>query len=292
MGVQSRAPFLLTMMSVFERIKTANRPLVMGIINTTPDSFSDGGNNNGLDLAFASAKAMLDAGADILDIGGESTRPGAAPVSLQEELDRTIPVIEAIRSEFNTCISIDTQKPTVMIEAVNAGASLVNDVNALQAPGAIATVAESGADVCLMHMQGTPENMQDAPSYKNVVDEVVGFLAQRIGQCERAGIPKQKILVDPGFGFGKTLDDNYQLLGQLGDFSGLGVPLLIGVSRKSMIGNLLERPVAGRLAGSLAAALFAAEQGAKVLRVHDVRETVDALRVWLEAGKYKNQKNK
>ncbi|BDX06048.1 dihydropteroate synthase [Planctobacterium marinum] len=252
---------------------------VMGILNVTPDSFSDGGKFNRFDSALAQAEQMAIEGASIIDIGGESTRPGAAEVSLQEELERTVPVIEQLSSQIDVRISIDTSKPQVMREAVNAGATLINDVRALQLPGALEIAASSNADVCLMHMQGQPRTMQDAPRYEDLLKDIMAFFRQRVTACEKAGIPRTKLILDPGFGFGKALEHNYEILGQLDYFDELQLPLLIGLSRKSMIGNLLNRSVEQRLAGSLSGALIAALQGAKILRVHDVKETVDALNV-------------
>lgn len=261
------------------------QPRVMGVLNVTPDSFSDGGQHAQLDAALVHAHAMVAQGADFIDVGGESTRPGAAEVSEQEELDRTIPVIERLAAEIQIPVSIDTQKPAVMRAAVAAGASLINDVAALRSEGALAAAAELQVPVCLMHMQGAPRTMQQAPHYKDVVAEVAAFLQERIDACVAVGIPREQILLDPGFGFGKTLAHNVTLMQGLSQLSALGFPLLIGVSRKSMIGALagtVEQPIVveQRLAGSLAAALSAVTQGAAIVRVHDVAETVQALRVW------------
>lgn len=252
---------------------------IMGILNSTPDSFSDGGKFNRLDCALTRVHSMVKDGADYIDVGGESTRPGAQKVSLDEELQRTIPVIEAIKSRFEVNISIDTSKPQVMSEAVSAGACMINDVRALQLPGAIDVAAKSNVHVCLMHMQGQPDSMQNTPAYSDVLSEIKRFLQERVEICVKAGIDANKILIDPGFGFGKTLEHNYKLLANLAVFKDINCPLLIGLSRKSMIGNLLDRSVDERLAGSLAGAMLAAMQGAKILRVHDVRETADCLRV-------------
>jgi dihydropteroate synthase len=261
------------------------QPRVMGVLNVTPDSFSDGGQHAQLETALTHARALLAQGADFIDVGGESTRPGAVEVSEQEELDRTIPVIERLAAEIAVPISIDTQKPAVMRAAVAAGASLINDVAALRAEGALAAAADLNVPVCLMHMQGAPRTMQQTPHYVDVVSEVADFLQARAAACVEAGIPHEHILLDPGFGFGKTLDHNVTLMQGLPQLTELGYPLLIGVSRKSMIGMLagsVEEPVAveQRLAGSVAAALFAVTQGAAILRVHDVAESVQALRVW------------
>jgi dihydropteroate synthase len=254
------------------------RPLVMGVLNVTPDSFSDGGRHFDRARAIARARAMGGEGADLIDIGGESTRPGATAVPEDEELRRVLPVIEALAAG-DVPLSVDTRRPRVMREALAAGASMVNDIGALRAAGALETVASSECAVCLMHMQGQPATMQRAPQYADVVGEVRTFLAGRIAACERAGIARERIVVDPGFGFGKTLAHNLALLARLGELAGLGVPLLAGLSRKSMLGAILGRPEADRTAASLAAALLAADRGAKILRVHDLRETRDALAV-------------
>jgi dihydropteroate synthase len=253
-------------------------PLVMGIVNVTPDSFSDGGSHASASAAIAHARKLVDDGADILDIGGESTRPGAAPVSEQEELERVLPVIEGLRG-IAIPISVDTLKPEVMRAALAAGASMVNDVNALQAPGALDAVAWSDAAVCLMHKQGTPQNMQQQPQYQDVVGEVKAFLHERILRVEAAGIARSRIVVDPGFGFGKTLAHNLALLNGLEAFRALAVPLLAGLSRKSMLGAITGRDVNERLAASVTAAVLAVQRGAAIVRVHDVRETVDALKI-------------
>jgi dihydropteroate synthase len=257
-----------------------SRPKVMGILNVTPDSFSDGGDFISPDSAILHAEQMLLQGADIIDIGGESTRPGAVAVSEQEELDRVVPIIEAIKQRLSVVVSIDTNKPVVMQEAVKAGAGLINDVMALQAPGAIETASRLKVPVCLMHMQGEPRTMQRNPEYADVVADIMAFFQQRIDECVAGGISKERLLLDPGFGFGKTLGHNLSLLKRLGEFLRIGQPLLIGISRKSMIGAILhDAPVDDRLYGSLAAAVLAAEQGAAILRVHDVKPTVDALKV-------------
>jgi dihydropteroate synthase len=255
------------------------RPLVMGIVNVTPDSFSDGGHHASTNAAIAHARRLVADGADILDIGGESTRPGAAAVSTQEELDRVLPVIEGLR-DVSIPISIDTWKPEVMRAALVTGASMVNDINALQEEGALAAVAGSNAAVCLMHKQGVPQTMQQQPHYTDVIAEVSAFLRERIFAAEAAGIARDHIVIDPGFGFGKTLAHNLDLLRELETFCVLGVPLLVGLSRKSMLGAITGRDVNERLAASVAAALLAAQRGAAIVRVHDVRETVDVLRIW------------
>ena len=254
-------------------------PRIMGILNTTPDSFSDGGSYNQLDAAIIHTRDMIEAGADIIDVGGESTRPGAAPVSAQQEIDRTAPVIEKICQEFDIDVSIDSSKPDVMQAAVNVGARMINDVRALQMPGALAVAAQANVDVCLMHMQGQPESMQDNPSYGDLYADIIRFFKQRMRACSDAGICLDKVYLDPGFGFGKTLEHNYQLLANLSVFKELDRPLLVGLSRKSMIGTLLERDTEQRLAGSLAGAILCALQGASIIRVHDVKETVDCMKV-------------
>jgi len=255
------------------------RPLVMGVLNVTPDSFSDGGTFLDRGAAAARARRMAEEGADIIDIGGESTRPGAAPVSADEELDRILPVLRDL-GNLEVPVSVDTRRPRVMREAVAAGASMINDVQALAAPGALEAVAQSGCAVCLMHMKGEPRTMQQDPQYADVVDEVKEFLSDRISRAEKAGIARERIVVDPGFGFGKALAHNLQLLARLGELAALGVPVLAGLSRKSMLGAITGRAAGDRLAASVAAALLAAERGATILRVHDVNETKDALAVW------------
>jgi dihydropteroate synthase len=252
----------------------------MGILNVTPDSFSDGGRLGGVDQLIDAAAIMVADGADLLDVGGESTRPGAAPVSDTEELARVLPAIEVLSRRFDVPVSVDTRKPVVMRAAVAAGAAMINDVYALRAPGALETAAELAVPVVLMHMQGDPVTMQQGPSYDDPLAEVTAFLRERIAMCESAGIARQRLVVDPGFGFGKKLPHNLALLRDLRTLVGaLGLPLLAGVSRKSMIGELTGRPVGERLSGSVALAVYAALNGASILRVHDVRPTVDALRV-------------
>ncbi|WP_319781648.1 dihydropteroate synthase [Oceanisphaera sp. IT1-181] len=259
-------------------------PQIMGILNLTPDSFSDGGRFIDPQAALKHAKQMLMDGATLIDIGGESTRPGADAVAEQAELDRVIPVIELLRQELDCWISIDTSKARVMKEAVSAGADLINDIRALREPNALQVAADSGAAICLMHMQGLPRTMQQAPDYQDVTAEVVDFLHARVQACVEVGINRERLCLDPGYGFGKGLNHNYELLGKLGQLQSLGLPLLVGMSRKSMLGQLLEREVDQRLAGGLAAHLFAITQGAHILRVHDVKEMADALRVWQYAA--------
>ena len=256
-----------------------SHPHVMGILNVTPDSFSDGGKHNDLVQALTHANEMINAGATIIDVGGESTRPGAQDVSVAEELDRVIPVVEAIAQRFEAWISVDTSKPEVIRESARAGAHIINDIRSLQEPGALEAAAATGLPVCLMHMQGEPKTMQQAPHYQNILREVDEFFVQQIARCEGAGIPKSQLLLDPGFGFGKNLSHNYQLLAHLSDYHHFGLPLLVGMSRKSMIGQLLNVGPTQRLTGSIACAVIAAMQGAHILRVHDVKETVEAMRV-------------
>jgi dihydropteroate synthase len=260
--------------------RAAARPLVMGIVNVTPNSFSDGGRFFDTSRAVEHALRLREDGADIVDIGGESTRPGAEAVPVDEELDRVMPVLAALVRE-GCVVSIDTLKPEVMRAAITAGAAIVNDVNAFRAPGAIEAVASSQAGVCVMHMQGTPATMQVAPHYDDVVAEVSSFLLARAAVLETAGVAKSRIVLDPGFGFGKTLEHNRTLFHALPRLAALGYPLLVGVSRKKMIGDITGRGMDERTSGSVAAALLAAQNGASVLRVHDVRETVDALKVWM-----------
>lgn len=258
-----------------------DRTLVCGIVNVTPDSFSDGGEHFDVDAAVAHGLRLVEEGADLLDVGGESTRPGAADVDEAEELRRVVPVIEALARATSVPVSIDTSKPAVMRAAVAAGAGLVNDVYALRRDGALDAVAELGVPVCLMHMQGEPRSMQADPQYDDVVGEIKRFLADRLFACELAGIARKKLLIDPGFGFGKTLEHNVTVLRELQQFSSLSAPLLVGLSRKSFLGALTGRESAsGRVHASVAAALIAAQRGAAILRVHDVAATVDALRIW------------
>lgn len=251
----------------------------MGILNVTPDSFSDGGKFNRIDHALEQARSMIQAGASIIDIGGESTRPGAPEVSLQEELNRVIPVITALRAKSDVWISIDTSKAEVMKQAVEAGADIINDVRALQEPGAIEVAADAGVPVCLMHMQGQPRTMQSNPKYQDVLLEVGEFLNERVTACEKAGIKKEQLILDPGFGFGKTLAHNYHLLANLEKFHQFGIPILAGMSRKSMIFKLLEKQPAECVVGSVTCASIAALKGAQIIRVHDVPETVEAMKI-------------
>ncbi|MGC1097170.1 dihydropteroate synthase [Pantoea agglomerans] len=254
-------------------------PHVMGILNVTPDSFSDGGKHNALVNALTHTNEMVNAGATIIDVGGESTRPGADEVSVEEELERVIPVIDAIAQRFEVWISVDTSKADVIREAARVGAHIINDVRSLSEPGALEAAAVTGLPVCLMHMQGEPRTMQQAPVYENILSEVDTYFAQQIARCEAAGIKKERLILDPGFGFGKNLSHNYELLAHLGDFHHFGLPLLVGMSRKSMIGQLLNVGPSQRLTGSLSCAVIAAMQGAQIIRAHDVKETAEAMRV-------------
>lgn len=251
----------------------------MGVINVTPDSFSDGGRYVLTEQAVAHARALIEEGADILDIGGESTRPGALPVTLDEERRRVLPVLERL-ADCGVPVSVDTQKPEVMREAVAAGASMINDINALAAPGALEAVAGTAAAACLMHKQGDPQTMQQAPRYADVVKEVRDFLATRIEAAQRGGVDRERLVIDPGFGFGKTLEHNLALLRELAQIAALGVPVLAGLSRKSMLGKITGREAGERVFASIAAAVIAVENGARIVRAHDVAATRDALAVW------------
>jgi dihydropteroate synthase len=254
------------------------RPLVMGVVNVTPDSFYDGGRHFDPSAAVAHARRLVEEGADLLDVGGESTRPGAAPVTAEEELARILPVLEGIAG-LGVPVAVDTTKPEVMRTALARGAAMINDVTALAAPGAVELVAGSDAAVCLMHMQGSPRTMQAEPTYADVVAEVRDFLAARAAACVAGGMARSRVVVDPGFGFGKTVAHNLTLLAQLGEIAALGYPVLVGWSRKSSLGRITGRPAEERLAGSVAAALIAVQRGARIVRVHDVAATRDALAV-------------
>lgn len=255
------------------------RPCVMGVLNVTPDSFSDGGHYMSVNKAIDRALVMVSEGAAIIDIGGESTRPGARQVSEQEELDRVLPVIEALAQRMPTPISIDTSKPAVMCAAVKMGARMINDVYALRVEGALEAAKHAGVPVCLVHMQGKPGTMQQDPQYANVVLEIIQFLSKRVDTCLQAGIPRDRLVIDPGFGFGKTLVHNLSLLHSIQSFVALGLPVMVGISRKSMLGALLDKTVNQRCHASVAAAVIAVYEGARIVRAHDVRATVDALRV-------------
>ncbi|HHN8364076.1 dihydropteroate synthase [Morganella morganii] len=265
-------------------------PQVMGILNVTPDSFSDGGTHNTPAKALEHARKMIAEGATIIDIGGESTRPGAAEVSPEQEAERVIPVVAAIARESDVWISVDTSKALVIREAANAGAHILNDIRSFSEPGALQAAAHSGLPVCVMHMQGEPRTMQQAPHYQNVVREVYTYLEAQVARCVAAGIEKNHIILDPGFGFGKTLAHNYQLLDKLDLFHNLGLPVLAGMSRKSMIGQLMDIPPDERVAGSVACAVIAAMKGAQIIRVHDVKETVQAMKV-VEATRLAKETN-
>ena len=256
-----------------------DRPHVMGILNVTPDSFSDGGQFSSLEKALQQAERMIKAGVSIIDIGGESTRPGAPEVTLEDELSRVIPAIKAIRANFDVWISIDTSKAEVMRQAVEAGADLINDVRALQEPGALEAAAQAQVPVCLMHMKGQPRTMQANPSYDDVFTDVEDFLKERVEACESVGIPKEQLILDPGFGFGKTIEHNYHLLAHLEKFHTLGLPILAGISRKSMIFKLLDKAPADCMVGSVTCATIAAMKGAQIIRVHDVEDTLEAMKI-------------
>lgn len=270
-------------LSEFARLKQVK---VMGILNVTPDSFSDGGQFTQVDNALKQVELMVEHGVDIIDIGGESTRPGAVDVSEKDEIARVIPLLKAIKSRYKVLVSIDTSKAGVMSEAIAYGADLINDVRALQNEGCIDVVAQSDIQVCLMHMQGMPRSMQANPRYNDIINDILSFFIQRIKSCEQKGINKQRMILDPGFGFGKSLEHNYQMLAEFSKFKALDLPLLAGMSRKSMLGDLLNRNVEQRLAGSLTSAILAVQQGASIIRVHDVPETVDAMKVLTTVAQY------
>ena len=268
-----------TNLSCGDQTLNIEKPQVMGILNVTPDSFSDGGHFNCIDKALNQVEQMITDGATLIDIGGESTRPGAIDVEEKVEISRVIPVLKEIKQRFNIIVSIDTSKANVMKEAIEHGAGLINDVRALLNEGCLAAVAQSNVALCLMHMQGLPRTMQSAPCYDDLINDVTSFFEDRILACQQTGIAKERLILDPGFGFGKTLDQNFQLLAEMKKFNTLELPVLAGLSRKSMIGNLLNRDVNERLAGSITTAVLAAQNGAKIIRVHDVKETVDALKI-------------
>ncbi|OOS00798.1 dihydropteroate synthase [Haemophilus paracuniculus] len=263
-----------------DRLLDLSQPQIMGILNFTPDSFSDSGKFFSLDKALVQVEKMLNEGASIIDIGGESTRPNAEIVSEQQELERVVPLVEAVRQRFDCLISVDTSKAMVMAETAKVGADIINDIRALTEPNALETAVRLDLPVCLMHMQGSPQTMQQNPDYDDVVDEVATFLNQRIFACLTAGIKKEHIILDVGFCFGKTVQHNFQLLKHLNAFVQSGYPVLAGLSRKSMIGAVLDKPVDQRIIGSVAGALIAVQNGAKIVRVHDVAETADALKIW------------
>ncbi|NUZ12051.1 dihydropteroate synthase [Pseudoalteromonas sp. McH1-7] len=264
------------------RSLSLNKPQVMGVLNATPDSFSDGGKFIHLDSAVEQVNMMLADGATIIDIGGESTRPGAPDVELKEELERVIPIIKAVRAQSDCVISVDTSKAEVMKQAIEAGADIINDVRALQEPGALEIAAQyAEVPICLMHMQGEPRSMQNNPKYNDLFSDISQFFEARIRACKQAGIDTSRLILDPGFGFGKSLEHNFQILGGLKQFNSFNLPILTGLSRKSMFGQLLTRETHERVAASLAGALICAQQGAHIIRVHDVKETSDVLNVWL-----------
>lgn len=267
------------MASTRKAIISTGKTRIMGVLNVTPDSFSDGGQFVDTATAVARARTMVAEGAHIIDVGGESTRPGASPVSAEQEIARVVPVVEALARELDVCISVDTSKPQVITAAVRAGASLVNDVRALQEPGALEAAAETDAWICLMHMQGQPRTMQANPRYNAVLTDVRDFLLERVRVCVDAGIERERLILDPGFGFGKTLENNLDLLANLGVLQATGLPVLVGVSRKSMIGTITGRDAGERVHGSVAAAVIAAMQGAAIVRVHDVAATADGLKI-------------
>ncbi|KHD25095.1 dihydropteroate synthase [Vibrio caribbeanicus] len=261
------------------KVLDLSTPQVMGILNVTPDSFSDGGKYNSLDNALQQAQRMIDAGVTIIDIGGESTRPGAPDVELTEELNRVIPVIKAIREKHDVWISVDTSKAEVMRQAAQAGADIINDVRALQEPGALHVAAETGLPVCLMHMQGQPRTMQANPHYDDLLIEVGQFLEERVEVCESVGIKREQLILDPGFGFGKTIEHNYHMLAHLEQFHQFGLPILAGMSRKSMVFKLLDKTPAECVAASVSCATIAAMKGAQIIRVHDFEQTLDAMKI-------------
>ena len=265
-----------------------NNVQVMGILNVTPDSFSDGGQFSTFEQALKQVELMIEDGVNIIDIGGESTRPGAIEVSEKDEIARVIPLLKMIKSRFDIAVSIDTSKAGVMSEAILHGADMINDVRALQNENCLDVVAQSDISICLMHMQGMPRTMQESPHYKNLIDDIVTFFQRRIENCETKGIKRERLILDPGFGFGKTLKHNYKMLADFAQFKSLNLPLLAGVSRKSMLGDLLNRDVKQRLSGSLTAAIVAVQQGASIIRVHDVAESVDALKVLKAIAQYRS----
>jgi len=267
----------MSLMSFGDKSLDLSLPHVMGILNVTPDSFSDGGVFNSLDAALRQSEKMIEEGVSIIDVGGESTRPGAAPVSIQQEMDRVLPVVEAIKKRFDTIVSVDTSTTHVIREAARLGAGLINDVRALERDGALQAVAETALPVCLMHMKGVPQTMQHQPDYGSVVDDVMRYLLSRVAECERAGIDRSRLILDPGIGFGKTLSHNLSLLNHTSQFKKMGFEVLIGLSRKTMIGDVLNLPVDERLYGTMGANASAYSQGARIFRVHDVRPHVEML---------------
>lgn len=284
-------PLPSTRLPCGNRVLVFDTPKVMGILNVTPDSFSDGGRYTAVESALRHAQGMVAAGAAIIDVGGESTRPGAPAVTEAEELDRVVPVIEAIARELDVVISMDTSTPAVMREGARAGAGLINDVRSLRRPGALEAAAATDLAVCLMHMRGEPSTMQQAPVYTDVAAEVGAFLAEQVARCEAAGISRERLVLDPGYGFAKTLEHNLELFKRQTELLAFGLPLLVGVSRKSMIGAVTGRPVEGRLAGGLALAALALAKGAQILRVHDVAETVDVVKMITAVEGFRQEHN-
>ena len=284
-------PFPSTRLPCGNRVLVFDAPKVMGILNVTPDSFSDGGRYTAVESALRHAEAMVAAGAAIIDVGGESTRPGAPAVSEAQELDRVIPVVQAIARELDVVISLDTSAPAVMREGALAGAGLINDVRSLRRPGALEAAAATGLAVCLMHMRGEPSTMQQAPVYADVTGEVGAFLGDQVARCQAAGIARERLILDPGYGFAKTLEHNLELFKRQTELLAFGLPLLVGVSRKSMIGAVTGRPVEGRLAGGLALAALALTKGAQILRVHDVAETVDVVKMITAVEGFRQEQN-
>ncbi|WCE07855.1 dihydropteroate synthase [Pseudomonas sp. JBR1] len=284
-------PFPSTRLPCGNRVLVFDTPKVMGILNVTPDSFSDGGRYTAVESALRHAEAMVAAGAAIIDVGGESTRPGAQAVSEAQELDRVIPVVQAIARELDVVISLDTSAPAVMREGALVGAGLINDVRSLRRPGALEAAAATGLAVCLMHMRGEPGTMQQAPVYTNVAREVGAFLGDQVARCQAAGIARERLILDPGYGFAKTLEHNLELFQRQTELLAFGLPLLVGVSRKSMIGAVTGRPLEGRLAGGLALAALALAKGAQILRVHDVAETVDVVKMITAVEGFRQEQN-
>lgn len=284
-------PFPSTRLPCGNRVLVFDAPKVMGILNVTPDSFSDGGRYTAVESALRHAEGMVSAGAAIIDVGGESTRPGAPAVSEAEELDRVVPVIEAIARELDVVISMDTSTPAVMREGARAGAGLINDVRSLRRPGALETAAATDLAICLMHMRGEPGTMQQAPVYADVAGEVGAFLTEQVARCEAVGISRQRLVLDPGYGFAKTLEHNLELFRRQAELLAFGLPLLVGVSRKSMIGAVTGRAVEGRLAGGLGLAALALAKGAQILRVHDVAETVDVVKMITAVEGFRQEQN-
>lgn len=286
MLINKQQKFMAAVINSKDKLLNLSTLSIMGILNVTPDSFSDGGKFAQIDAALVQVEQMIVDGANIIDIGGESTRPDAKDVSIKDELARVIPLLKAVKQRFNVAVSIDTSKAEVMGAAIEQGADIINDVRALQNDNCLAVLAQSDIPVCLMHMQGLPRTMQQQPCYNDLINDIKQFFEQRIQACEQDGINKQRLILDVGFGFGKTLVQNYQLLANMAQFKSFNLPLLSGTSRKSMIGNLLQCDVQHRMVGSIATAIIAAQQGANILRVHDVKETMDAIKVLQATAQY------